>query len=92
MEHPRDEAKEAVLVDIIATGSDAVMSFLNETDGLEGQGEEAGYGDRTMEEEGHDYDGSGDPMPVQEGDRDDGSGDRTESDQVYILVKPVLTS
>ena len=60
-----------------------------------------------MEEEGHDYDGSGDlmpvqegdredgsgdPMPVQEGDRDDGSGDRTESNQVYILVKPVLTS
>ena len=92
MEHPRDEATEAVLGDIIAAGSDATMSFLNETDGLEGQGEEAGYGDRTMEEEGHDYDGSGDPMPVQEGDRDDGSGDRTESGQVNILVKPVLTS
>ena len=45
-----------------------------------------------MEEEGHDYDGSGDRMPVQEGDRDDGSGDRTESGQVYILVKPMLTS
>ena len=45
-----------------------------------------------MEEERHDYDGSGDPMTVQEGDRDDGSGDRTESGQVYILVKPVLTS
>ena len=45
-----------------------------------------------MEEEGHDYDGSGDPMPVQEGEPDDGSGDRTESGQVYILVKPVLTS
>ena len=45
-----------------------------------------------MEEERHDYDGSGDRMPVQEGDRDDGSGDRTESGLVYILVKPVLTS
>ena len=82
MEHPRDEATEAVLGDIIAQGSDAVFSFLNNTDGLEGQGEEAVY----------DYDGSGDPMPVQEGDREDGSGDRTESGQVYILVKPVLTS
>ena len=86
---PRDEATEAMLGDIIAKGSDVVLSFLNDTDGLEGQGEEAGYGDRTMEEEGHDYDGSGDPM--QEGDRDDGSGDRTESDQVYILIKHVLT-
>ena len=82
MEHPRDEATETVLGDIITKGSDAILSFLNDTDGLEGQGEEAGY----------DYDGSGDPMPVQEGDRDDGSGDRTESGQVYILVKPVLTS
>ena len=51
-----------------------------------------------MEEEGHDYDGSGDRMPVEEGDRDDGSGDRTEegavakSGEVYILIKPVLTS
>ena len=92
MEHPRDEATEAVLGDIIAQGSYVVLSFLNDTDGLEGQGEEASYGDRTMEGGGHDYDGSGDPMPVQEGDRDDGSGDRTESGQVYILVKPVLTS
>ena len=82
MDTPRDEATKAMLGDIIAKGSDAVLSFLNDTDGLEGQGEEAGY----------DYDGSGDPMPVQEGDRDDGSGDRTESGQVYILVKPVLTS
>ena len=82
MEHPRDEATEAVLGDIIAQGSDVVLSFLNDTDGLEGQGEEAGY----------DYDGSGDPMPVQEGYRDDGFGDRTESGQVYILVKPMLTS
>ena len=73
------------------------MSFLNDTDGLEGEGE-AGSGDRTMEVEGHDYDGSGDGMPVEEGDRDDGSGERTEegavakSGEVYILIKPVLTS
>ena len=77
MDTARDEAKEALLRDIIAEGSDAVSLFLNDTDGLEGEGEEAG---------------SGDPMPVQEGDCDDGSGDRTESGQVYILVKPVLTS
>ena len=66
------------------------MSYLNETDGLEGEGE-SGYGYPTMEEEGHDYDGSGDRMMVQEGDRDDGSRDRTESGQVYILIKHVLT-
>ena len=83
MEHPQDEETEEILGDIIAKGSDVVASFLNDTDGLEGQG---------SEEEGYDYDGSGDPMPVQEVDRDDGSGDRTESGQVYILVKPVLTS
>jgi hypothetical protein len=81
-----------MLGDIIAHGSEAVLSFLNDTDGLEGEGEEVDYGDRTMEEEGHDHDGSGDPMPVQEGDRDDCSGDRTGSGQVYILVKPMLTS
>ena len=86
MDTPRDEAQEALLRDIIAEGSDAVCSsmFLNDTDGLEGEGEEAA---------GYDYDGSGDLMPVQEGDREDGSGDhQTESGQVYILVKPVLTS
>ena len=73
------------------------MSFLNDTDGLEGEGE--GSGDRTIEEEGHDHDGSVDRMSVEEGDRDDGSGDRTESgsavaksSEVYILIKPVLTS
>ena len=91
MEHGQDEAAEEVLGDIILAGGD-VLSYLNDNDGLEGQGEEAGYGDRTMEEERHDYDGSGDRMPVQEGDRDDGSGDRIESGQVYILIKPVLTS
>lgn len=84
MDTARDEAKEALLRDIIAEGSDAVSLYLNDTDGtLEGEGEEAG---------------SGDLMPVQEEERDDGSGDRNESGdraesgQVYILVKPVLTS
>ena len=84
MDTARDEVQEELLGDIIAHGSDAVFSFLNDTDGLEEQGEEADYGDRTMEEEGHDYDGSGDQMPVEEGHRDDSSGDRTESGQVYI--------
>ena len=91
MDTPRDEAQEALLRDIIAEGSDAVCSlmFLNDNDGLEGEGEEAA---------GYDLHGSDDPMPVQEGegeevDREDGSGDhQTESGQVYILVKPVLTS
>ena len=86
-----DEAQEALLRDIIAQGSDAVSSlmFLNDNDGLEGEGEEAA---------GYDLHGSDDPMPVQEGegeevDREDGSVDhQTESGQVYILVKPVLTS
>ena len=71
-----------MLGDIIAKGSDAILSYLNDTDGLEGQGEEEDYA----------YDGSGNPMSVQEGDHDDGFGDRTKSGQVYILVKPVLTS
>ena len=91
MEHGRDEEPEEVLGDIILAGGD-VLSYLNDNDGLEEQGEEAGYGERRMEKERHDYDGSGDPMTVQEGDRDDGSGDRIESGQVYILIKPVLTS
>ena len=89
MDTPRDEAQEALLRDIIAEGSDALSMFLNDNDGLEGEGEEAA---------GYDLHGSDDPMPVQEGegeevDREDGSGDhQTESGQVYILVKPVLTS
>ena len=91
MDTPQDEAREALLRDIIAEGSDAVCSlmFLNDNDGLEGEGEE---------EAGYDLHGPDDPMPVQEGegeevDREDGSGDhQTESGQVYILVKPVLTS
>ena len=92
MDIARDEANEAMLRDIITQGSDAVSLFLNDTDGLEGEGEEAGSGDLMPVQEGEREDGSGDPMPVQEGDRDDGSGDRTKSGQVYILVKPVLTS
>ena len=92
MDTARDEAKEVLLRVIIAEGTDAVSLFLNDNDGLEGEGEEAGYGDLMPVQEEEHEDGSGDPMPVQEGDRDDGSGDRTESGQVYILVKPVLTS
>ena len=89
MDTPRDEAQEALLRDIIAEGSDALSMFLNDNDGLEGEGEEAA---------GYNLHGSDDPMPVQEGegeevDREDGSGDhQTKSGQVYILVKPVLTS
>ena len=45
MDTPRDEAQEALLRDIIAEGSDVISLFLNETDGLEGEGEQAGYGD-----------------------------------------------
>ena len=91
----RDLEQEQLLGEIILAGRD-VLSFLNDTDGLEG--EDDGSGDRTMEEEGHDHDGSGDRMPEEEGDHDDGSGDRTEegavakSGEVYILIKPVLTS
>ena len=91
MDTDRDEAKEAFLRDIIAVGAD-VMSYLNEADGLEGEGEQAGHGDLMPVQEEEHEDGSGDPMPVQEGDPDDGSGDRTESGKVYILVKLLLTS
>ena len=76
MEHSRDEAIEEMLGVIIAQGSDVVASFLNNTDGQEGPGEEEGYV----------HDGSGDPMKVQEGDHADCSGDRTESGQVYIYI------
>ena len=87
--HPRDEAKEAVLGEIIAHGSDAVLSFLNDTstDGLERQDEEAGYDDdQTMEDEGHRDGGSGDRIEGEGQDEEEGSGDRTESGQVYILI------
>ena len=68
MDQQSDFEQEEILGDIIRDGRDVLSLFLNETDGMEG--EEAGYGDRTME--------------VQEGDRADCSGDRTESGQVYI--------
>ena len=90
MDTPRDEATKAMLGDIIAQGSDVVASFLNDTDGQEGLGEEEGYVHdgsgplMPIQEEGYVHDGSGDPMEVQEGDRADCSGDRTESGQVYI--------
>ena len=93
MDTARDEEKEALLRDIIVQGSDAVSLFLNDTDGLEAAGYDYdGSGDLMPVQEEEHEDGFGDPMPVQEGDRDDGSGDRTESGQVYILVKPMLTS
>ena len=91
----RDLEQEQLLGEIILAGGDP-LSFLNDTDGTEG--EDHGSGDRTMEEEGHDHDGSGDRMPKEEGDHDDGSGDRIEegaiakSGEVYILIKPVRTS
>ena len=92
MDTTRDEVQEELLGDIIAWGSDAICSlFLNETDGLE-VADYDGFSDLMPVQEGDREDGSGDPMPVQEGDRDDVSGDRTESGQVYILVKPVLTT
>ena len=90
----RDVVKEQLLGDIIFGGGDP-LSFINDTDGQEG--EDHGSGDRTMEEEGDD-DGSGDRMAEEERDHDDGSGDRTEeaavakSGEVYILIKPVLTN
>ena len=91
----RDLEQEELLGDITRDECE-VLSFLNDIDGLEGEDE--GSGDRTMEEEGRDHDGSGDRMPEEEGDHDDGSGDRTEegavakSGEVYILIKPALTS
>ena len=41
-----------MLGDIILAGGD-VLSYLNDNDGLEEQGEEAGYGDRRVQEERH---------------------------------------
>ena len=69
MDQQRDFEWEEILGDIIRDGRDVLSLFLNDTDGLEG--EEAGYGDRTMKEESHNRDGSGDRMPVEEEDRDD---------------------
>jgi hypothetical protein len=78
----RNLEEEAVLGDIIREGGDVVLSFLNDTDGLEGDGEE-GSVDRTMEVEEHDYDGSGERTE---------EGVVAKSGEVYILIKPVLTS
>ena len=93
MEHSRDEETEAMLVDIIANGSDEGASFLLDTDGqLEGLGEEEGYVHdgfgplMPVQEDDYVHDGPGDTMEVQEGDRADCSGDRTESGQVYIYI------
>ena len=93
MDTARDEVQEELLGDIIARGSDAVcLLFLNDTDGLEATGYDYDGSGDLMPVQGGREDGSGDPMPVQEEDRDDVSGDRTESGQVYMLVKLVLTS
>jgi len=94
MDTARDEVQEELLGDIIARGSDVVCSlFLNDIDGLDVAGYDYdGSGDLMPVQEGDREDGSGDTMPVQEGDCDDVSGDRTESGQVYILVKLLLTS
>ena len=66
MDKQRDFDQEEILEDIIRDGADVLSLFINENDGLE---EEVGYGDRIMEVESHDHDGSR--------DRDDGFGDRT---------------
>ena len=94
MDTARDEVPKELLGDIIARGSDAVCSlFLNDTDGLQAAGYDYdGSGELMPVQEGDREDGSGDPMPMQEGDHDDVFGDRTESGQVYILVKLLLTS
>ena len=55
MEHYRDEATEAMLGEIIAEGTDVVVSFFNDVVGQEGLGEEDGYV----------HDGSGPLMLVQ---------------------------
>ena len=96
MDQQRDLEKEQLLGDIIFGGGD-VLSFLNNTDGQEGEND--GSVDQTMEEDGHDHDGSGDQMEGEghrddgsddrtegEGRRDDGFGDQTESGQVYMYI------
>ena len=47
VDHRRDLEEEELLGDIIREGGD-VLSYLNDTDGLEGEGE-AGSGERTEE-------------------------------------------
>ena len=88
----RDLEQEELLGDISLQGGDP-LSFLNDTDGQEGEDDDSD--DPTMEEEGG-HDGSGD-RTAEEGDHDHGYGDRTEegavakSGEVYILIKLVLT-
>jgi len=65
----RDLEQEQLLGEIILARGD-VLSFLNDTDG-------------TMEEKGHDDDGSGARTPEQ--------GAVAKSGEVYILIKPLLT-
>ena len=80
MEHSREEAIEAMLGDIIAQGSDVVASFLNDTDGQEGLGEEEGYV----------HDGFGPLMPVQEeGYVHDGSVTQWRYKKETVLTAPV---
>ena len=85
MDHSRDEEEEAMLGEIIAQGSDVIASFLTETDGLEGPGEEEGYVHDDLEGPGEE-EGVHDDMegPGEEEGVHDGSVDRTESGQVYI--------
>ena len=81
MDH-RDLEKEQLLGDIIWAIGDP-LSYLNDTDGQEG--EDDGSGDPTMEEEG-DHDGSGDRTK-------EGALTVAKSGEVYIhiLIKPLLT-
>ena len=67
----RDLEQEQLLGEIILAGGD-VLSFLNDTDG-------------TMEEEGHDHDGSGDRT-------EEGAVAKFGEVYIYILIKHVLTS
>jgi hypothetical protein len=69
----RDLEKEELLGDIIRDGGDITLSFLNDTDGEEGDHD--GSGDR-VEEEG-DHDGSGDPT-------EKGALTVSKSGEVYI--------
>ena len=64
--------------DIVREGGD-VFQFLNDTDGLEEEGE-AGSSDRTMKMEGP-YDGSGERME---------EGAVAKSGEVYILIDALI--
>src|ERR1041385_2004819 len=67
-----------LLRDVVREGGD-VLSFLNDPDGLEEEGE-AGSGDRTMEMEGP-YDGSGERTE---------EGVVAKSGEVYILIDALI--